>query len=444
LARRWRLSLALLALVGSLLSDAPVGATEKRKLPNYDGRGDPPVSAGDVLLWVPRVVLAPPYLVTEYVLRRPLGWAIAGAERAGLPAALYDFFAFGPDHKAGFAPTAFVDFGFRPSVGLLFFWNDALARGNDMRLQIGFWGTDWLAASFTDRIYYSCDPADVIQLEVSALRRPDYAFFGIGTEAAERRSRYGSDRLEARASVDKRFWRLSTIHAAMTGRQVDFRRGWFGDDPALEDRIAAGRPPPPGYTEGYALSRGDVSISIDSRLPRPAAGSGARVELRAAHSADFRGRGSWVSYGGSAGVFVDVNGRSRVLSLSGNAQLVQPIDKSQVPFTELAALGGFGPMRGFFPGRLLGQSAFVGELAYRWPIWIWLDGSMRVEMGNVFGAHLEGLELRNMRISAAIGVESAGLSDNPLEVLIGFGTERFAEGAKIDSFRLFVGSHRGF
>jgi outer membrane protein assembly factor BamA len=166
---------------------------------------------------------------------------------------------------------------------------------------------------------------------------------------------------------------------------------------------------------------------VADRLERPASGSGARLELRGSHSAEFRGRGSWISYGGTAGVFLDVNGRSRVLSLSGAVQFTEGIDNTEVPFTELIALGGFGPMRGFYPGRLLGQSAFVSELAYRWPIWIWLDGSMRFEMGNVFSEHLEGLSFRNLRISGAIGVESAGVADNPLEVLIGFGTERIAD-----------------
>ena len=38
----------------------------------------------------------------------------------------------------------------------------------------------------------------------------------------------------------------------------------------------------------------------------------------------------------------------------------------------------------------------------------------------------------------------AGTINNPLEVLIGFGTERITDGTNIDSFRLFVGTHRGF
>jgi hypothetical protein len=442
LVRRLLLSVALLALS---FAPASARASDKRKLPDYDGRGPPPTTAGDVLLWVPRVLLAPPYLVSEYVIRRPLGAAIAGAERAGWPGALYDFFTFGPDHNAGFAPTAFVDFGFRPSAGLFFFWNDALERGNDMRLQLGFWGVDWMAASFTDRIHFSCNPADVIQLDVSALRRPDFAFFGFGPDSRQRDlARYGSDRLEARATFDKRWWRMSTVRVGVTGRRVDFRRGSFGDDTVLDDVVALGFPAPPGYLDGYTMMKSELSISVDTRQPRPAAGSGARLELRGAHSADVRGQGSWVSYGASGGVFVDLNGRSRVLSLSGTVHFVDPIGKTLTPFTELAGLGGFGPMRGFYPGRLLGPSAFVSELAYRWPIWIWLDGSMRFELGNVFYEHLEGLSINNMRISAAIGVESAGLADNPLEVVLGFGSEPIGAGARIDSFRLFVGTHRGF
>ena len=443
MAPRLQFSAALLAFA---LAAAPGSAAQKRPLPDYDGRGAPPTTAGDVLLWVPRVLLAPPYLVSEYVIRRPLGAAIAGAERAGWPGALYDFFTFGPDHNAGFAPTAYFDFGFKPSVGLFLFWNDAITRGNDMSLQCGLWRVDWLAASFTDRLYFSCDPADVITFGVSGLRRPDYAYYGIGMDAEGPRYRYGSDRLEGRFSVDKHWWRRSSIHAGTTVRQVDFHRGSFRDDPVLDDAIAQGLPPPPGYAEGYVMAKGDVSISLDSRRPRPESGTGARVEVRGAHSGDLRGLGSWVSYGGLAGVFLDVSGRSRVLSLSAGAHFVDRIDRTpaQIPFTELAALGGFGPMRGFFPGRLLGQSAFVAELAYKWPIWIWLDGSMRLELGNVFGEYLEGFALRNMRLSAAVGVESVGVSDNPLEVLIGFGTERITDGTNIDSFRLFVGTHRGF
>lgn len=117
----------------------------------------------------------PPAAVSrqQYVIRRPIGAAIAGAERAGIPGALYDFFTFGPEHNAGIVPIAFVDFGFRPSVGFYSFWDDALARGQDLRLSASTWGADWPAATFTDRLHLSSDPHDVAALQLSGVRRPD-------------------------------------------------------------------------------------------------------------------------------------------------------------------------------------------------------------------------------------------------------------------------------
>ena len=49
----------------------PVLEDRRRAVPDYDGRPDRR-TAGDVAIWIPRVVLYPVHLVTEYVLRRPL------------------------------------------------------------------------------------------------------------------------------------------------------------------------------------------------------------------------------------------------------------------------------------------------------------------------------------------------------------------------------------
>src|SRR5262245_6972398 len=138
----------LLATLFGVMLTCEAGAAErppKRELPDYDGRGGPPTTPGDGLLWVPRVVLFPLYLTSEYIIRRPLGWLISTAERNQIPALLYDFFAFGPNHKAGFFPTAYVDFGFEPSIGLFMFWNDAGFSGHNLRLSVATWGSGWLS-----------------------------------------------------------------------------------------------------------------------------------------------------------------------------------------------------------------------------------------------------------------------------------------------------------
>ena len=46
----------------------------ERPIPNFDGRPDDPTTAGDVLLWIPRIAFAPLWVITEFVLRRPLVW----------------------------------------------------------------------------------------------------------------------------------------------------------------------------------------------------------------------------------------------------------------------------------------------------------------------------------------------------------------------------------
>jgi hypothetical protein len=419
---------------------------DDREVPDYDGRGGAPTTAGDVLLWGPRILLLPPYLVSEYLLRQPLGSVIAGAERAGIPVLIYDFFAFGPEHKAGIFPTVFASFGFRTSVGLYAFWDDAFVPGHDLRLRGAYGGRDWLAGSFTERFRFGDDPDNLVALDALTVNRPDYTFFGIGPDSRDSdQVRYGKNTNEARLHLDKGLWHESGFRAEVLLRDVDFFRGGLRDQPVLDDAIADGTlPAPPGYPRGYTIVRSGLGASLDTRLPRPAPGSGFRVRGAAAHSANVREKGSFVSYGGSATGFLDLNDVNRVVSLTAGARFVDPVGDGEVPFTELVTLGGTEPMRGFFPGRLTGRSGVVADLAYRWPIWIWLDGAMHAEIGNVFGEHLGGFALEKMRWSGSIGIESAGVADNPLQIMIGTGSETFESGGKIDSFRFVLGTTNGF
>jgi hypothetical protein len=439
----------LLALVFSCscLAASASAASDKRPVPDYDGRGGPPTTPGDVLLWGPRILLLPPYFVSEYILRRPLGYVIAGAERSGLPAILYDFFTFGPDRNAGVFPTAYIDFGFSPSVGLYAFWNDAFFEGHDLRLRGATWGKNWLSASFAERFHLDEKRGDLFAIEASGLRRPDYMFFGIGPESRDSSQvRYGQDTLRLAGVLDQRLWRSSSLHAEVGVHSVDFQPGGFGDDKLLATAIADGSlPEPPGHRRGYTLVRTSAAVAIDSRLPRPEPGSGWRVAAGAVHGADLRANGSFIRYGGTLTGFLDLNDRHRVLSLSVGARFADPVgSNSEVPFTELTTLGGAEPMRGFVPGRLLGRSNVVADLAYRWPIWIWLDGSMHAEVGNVFDAHLSDFEPKLLRWSASLGVESAGTPDTGIQLLVGVGSETFDSGGKVNSFRLVLGTTHDF
>jgi len=159
------------------------------------------------------------------------------------------------------------------------------------------------------------------------------------------------------------------------------------------------------------------------------------------------GRSEWIRYGATAAGYLDVTGRRRVIGLSVMAQLVDPLGTRPVPFTELVTLGGDLGMTGFYPGRLVGESAAVTTLSYSWPIAFVLDGTLQASIGNTFGDHFAGFDAGLLRFSAAFGLQIGGLSskavmgsqDAPLRVVLGMGSEAFDRGGQIDSVYLVTG-----
>jgi len=445
LARR---SLAATLLIGGVFG-RPSGARgddlpPKRPLPDY-GRPAQPTTPGDVAVVTARVLVSPVYAVTEYGIRRPLEVVIPAAERSNVPKVLYDFFLFGPDHKAGVVPTFLADFGLRPSVGLYAFWTDAFVPKHDLVVHGSTWGVDWLAGAVTDRVRFEKGSTDNESLTLSAVARPDHPYYGLGPRSLQSsESRYGATRVDLVESIDKHAAGFVTLHASVGLRAVDFYDGQsLDEDPTLAQSIAAGAlPPPPGYRQDYSLLVSGARVALDSR-GRKDMGSGVRLEVGGQQEANLRdgAQSSWIKYGGSLKGAVDLDGHHRVLTLSVMTLFVDPMRRDTViPFTELVTLGGTEPMRAYLAGRMIDRSAFVAALEYRWPVWAVLDGTLKAEFGNVFGAHLQDFEPDLLRFSGSIGLQTSGVSDNPLQILFGVGSETFAQGGQIDSFRLFVGT----
>jgi hypothetical protein len=437
---------ALLAAALCFCSGSSRAGSEERPLPDYDGRRDPQPTPGEVIAWVPRVLLFPAYVLTEYVVRAPLGYLIATAERHDVPVRLYDFFTFGDEHQGGIVPTAYADFDFYPSVGLYSFWNGAFHPQHDLRFRAAFGGKEWLSASLSERLYLTSQRRGRFVLEAAAERRPDFAFFGLGPDTRQDELlRYGRDTLELRAQLEQQLWRASSFHAAIALRDVGFRRGGYEQDPLLEEAVGARElPSPQGYGQSHTLFRTRLGAAYDNRPPHPGPASGVRVEGLVEHVGHLRQSGSFLRYGATLGSFLDLNQRRRVVSLAVTTRFADPIAAAVIPFTELVTLGGDEPMRGLYPGRLHDRSAAVLQLGYRWPIWIWLDGALRTELGNVFGEHLAGFRPGRLRWSGALGLESTGTPDNSLQLLIAVASETFESGGQVDSWRLTLGTTSGF
>ncbi len=441
---------------------APRGPDDRREVPEYDGREEP-TSAGDVLVWVPRVVLFPLYVVSEYVLRRPLGWLVSTAEREHWPALIIDFFTFGEERQGGIVPTFLIDFGMRPSIGVYAFWNDFIVTGNDLRFRAAYGGERLYQLRAVDRFALG---AGIFSMLGGFESRPDNVFYGLGRDASDERSRYYARTSRAELAYQMPWVRSSRARVGVELRQVDLdgdRR--CCDAPSVDDQVAAGVfDAPPGMNQVFDVASQSLELVLDNRYPRfpeelelasdyvTPPGNGARLALRGRVSElmdqslapDRALADGWVHYGASLGGYYDASGEQRSLSATAIVDFVDPVGSGEVPITDLISLGGERPLRGFLANRFVDRSAAALRLEYRWPIAVWLDGSLTYEAGSVFGRHLSGFDLGDMRSSFGFGLAAVGAQDHPFQVLVALGTESYADGANVDSFRFVFGTTAGF
>ncbi len=453
----------------------PIGNDEQRSLPDYDGRGDEPVSAGDVLIWIPRGIFYPVYLVSEYVIRWPLGKLTSALDEHDVPGILSDFFTFGPGDSSGLVPSALIDFGFRPSIGLYFFSDDVLWKGNGVRSHLAFGGPDWYRGTLTLRHRIqeesASNHAQHLQLRAVFSHRPDWQFWGLGPMSDDdERSGYAAQRIDATATFAGGVWRSSWLEAYAGVRDVQFKDQACCDEMPLSEGVRAGYYDlPPLYLDGYLIGRVGLNGALDTRKRRNAfdgdgsdhvspSGSGIKLAARGELAGGLRESPAavapgtpygttqlrYLSYGASLGGYLDLY-EQRTLGLQVMVDFVDPFaDEGEIPFTELASLGGNRPMRGTLQYRLLDRSSAVAQLEYRWPIWVSLDGTAHYAVGNVFDEHLGNFDPALLRQSFGGGFRATGARDHSFEFLVAAGTETFDQGSNVDSIRFVFGATSGF
>ena len=428
-------------------------AAPMRVAPDYDGRRPPGMTAGRGFEWLAQGLFYPVYILTEYGLRRPLGWVVSTAERKQVPAAVINFFTFGENKDSGVVPTAFFDFGVYPSVGVYGWMDHVFARRNSIQAQFGTWGPKWLLLSLRDR--WTISGNSYVSAYGTYIRRPDQPFFGLGSRSLQKNfSRYSVHGVEAGLDAWAAVTRQSGVLSRVGIRQRTFSDGDCCGNPGIENFVAQGRfELPPGYQDGYAAVFQRLELVLDNRPRRPAKQTGGRIDFEVEHGTDVnhvKNGAHWVRYGATGGIYADI-GRTRTIGLLGTVLMVDPI-RGQVPFTEQVTLGGSGQvmagyvglMPGYIMNRMIGRSAAAVAVEYRWPIWVFLDGTLQMGVGNVFGEHLEGFGPKLFRLSGAVGVKSNNSADRQLEILTGFGTETLQDGLQVNSFRLVFGGTRGF
>lgn len=438
-------------VVGALATFVPATRADegKRATPDYDNRPAEGTTAGDVLLWIPRVLMSPFYLVTEYVLRRPIVFLASEAERSEVFGSIGQLLSLG-DAQGGILPTFAFDFGLEagalPSAGLYMFWDHLFFEANDLRLRVAYGGGDWITFDFAERINFDRDTGSRLALRFAYDRRKDWVFAGVGRHSgAGEIGRYGEDRIEGGVGYELRIGPRGSVEAGLVARRTRFFDGGCCGDARLGTLIAGGvYPAPAGLERGFTALVPSLSLALDSRSVRPDSESGVRLELTAAAGLLTDGDSDgWLSYGVAFGGSLDL-WRERTIGLWLDTSFVRPIGDGAVPFTELAALGGKRPMRAFAGGLLRGSSTFSLTLRYSWPVWVWLDGALFASVGNAFGQDLAGLSFERLRASFGFGVMPGSRDDHPFELLLAFGTEPFDLGGDVTTFRVVVGTTTGF
>ena len=443
----FRLALCLALWVHTVDASAEA-ARKKRAVPDYDGRGGPRETPARKLLWIPRVLLFPAYLVSEYVVRRPLGAGVAYAERKRWPAAISDFLALDEKHPIGVAPFMLVDFGFAPSVGLYAYWDDVGFKGHALRLRGSTWGPNWLSGTLKERFEFD---RVTITLKGKLTKRPDLAFYGIGPDTRESDLvRYSGKTAYGHLQVSLRFGQNNWLETTVGYRGASFghsdydrdNRGEADYEPSLDEAVQAGTlAEPAGFRDGYRSFFAGTRLILDSRGSRMT--SGLHLDVSAEQNVDLGSAptAGWLRYGGTLAGFVNLMRGGRLLRVALNAFFVDPLAHGRIPFTQLAELGGGSTMPGLRISRLYDRSSAVLDARYTWPTWLALRGTLQAGIGNVFGAHFSGLRPGRARLSGAIGLETSG--DDIFYALIGFGTETIESGADLDSVRLVVGMRDG-
>lgn len=435
----------------------PVGEAldRDRERPDLDHMSDP-TTVGDALLWVPRIVLFPAYLVVDFAIRRPLGFVARAVEKHRVVPWIVHLSTWGdrdgPDPNGGIVPVVRIDAGTNPAFGLRYFVDDLIAPGTDFqvradsnfrrnvtvdlrgetalgeRLRVGAFGQ---LERRDDYLFHGIGPQTTADDETRFLRRKLFA--GVEGKLAPGAPGFGAE-LHLEAS-DNRFDCSSDPDLDICGPDNVFGTGDERFDP---DAV-------PLFQRGYALGRAKATLIYDSRRPRPANGSGVRLTSFARWGIGLETSSiHFMRLGGEVAGFWDILNQ-RTLSLRVRGELASPIAGGEIPFAELITLGGVETMRGFLHSRFHGRSALVGTLQYRYPAWSFFDGTLFVEAGNVFGEDFDQFDPGALRGSAGFGIRTIENRHTSVDVLLAIGTSRLdASGFEVEHIRFSLGTNWGF
>ena len=384
-----------------------------------------------MLLW--------PFRALTYGLEYPTRYTVELEQRHHLYQHFYEASTW-QDGLAGIRPIAAWSSSFRPIFGLHFFDERLMGPGTRFSADVGG-GIDVVRVELHGRPTYFARRVQAF-FDTVYDRRNDHLYMGIGQtvplpKGALGPARYREDLLDVAARVALRASSIVTFSfAGLFGlRRFGDGESYNGDPPIAQVycvRDAAGAclrgtvsdALVPGFGSGTQFVRAQAGVHLDLRddLIAPAMGGRVDVEADYTHGLGDRDRSSYFRLRGAIAVSVRLWARGHALVLSGATQLIAPVDRDDfVPFTELALLGGPNSLRGFRWDTFRGLSSLLGSAEYRWPIWMWVDGSVFADWGGVFGEWYDGIGVSRMQPDVGFGVRVHTADKFFLRVQIAYG-----------------------
>ena len=410
----------------------PVPPPAARRDPAYYRGRREGLTAGQALLWIPRVALFPLYALTEYGFRYPVRALVRGLEETH--AVAYLGRALHPTPNFWWSPSLVVDLGVLTSGGLHIRWERAGLPTNSIRGSFATGGADFWLADLQDRLR-----VDGFTFGVRGyfLTRPDRPFYGLGPRSDGPRTNYRLTRREAHAFAA---WDPTTHFSLALDTFYRAEDTGDGRDPPISTRFQ-GQDVVPGLGS-LQLFIADTHVTIDSRHDRLGP-SGVRLDVGGRYAVDpFNREIQFVQGEAELQGAIEVIHPDRALVATVYVADSQPLGSQSIPFTHQIFLGR-DRHEGFLYGRFIGESAVLGTLAWRWPIWDQMDMFIQGSVGNVFGRHFQGFDPRLFTGSLGVGLRTRLDNASAMQLILAAGTNRFDEPFGIEGVRFLVSVEPG-
>jgi len=371
-----------------------------------DARGfqvKPRTSAEQGATWLPRVALYPVNVLLKAVFW-PVRKVLRGGKSNFVPYARRAFF-WNRAGTLGWLPhvSYLSDFGL--TYGARVFHTNLLGSGERIQAKVlagGLFAQRYQLRFDADhlkdtrvwmdtRLRYETNPVLIFRGLGQPDATPAQPLVPVGPRGQDVFTRYSQDRLLAYLRLGYAFGRrtrefkpgIEVIHNhRTTGPRNDPHRTLLGSDtdqPSIEERYDITQLTGFGVTTDITAIHGVLDLDFRNAQGRPSRG----------FFFSFLGGGAppqrgyqYGHYGAEFTKFVNLYKDTRILVLRLGLEALHASD-ADIPFTELAILGGPYRLRGFPVGRFRDKRAALGTVEYRFPIHQMLQGHLFVDAGRV-------------------------------------------------------------